>query len=130
MSSPVYELSDAYIERLAVLDPNMATARGLLGHDAELTDYSPEGMSARSELDRKTLAELGSAPVGGDRDRICAGLLSEWLGSRLALDDAGETMRTLRIIASPFQLIRQVFDIMPRETERDWVTIAARMEQV
>ena len=130
VSSPVYELSDTYIERLAALDPSMATSRGLLGHDAELTDYSPEGIASRAELDRATLAELAGQRIDGDRDRVAAGLLSEWLQSRLALDGAGETLRALRIIGSPWQWTRQVFDLMPRESEQDWETIASRLERV
>jgi len=130
VSSPVYDLCDAYIEHLAALDPAMATARGLLGHDAELTDYSPAGIAARTELDRATLLEVATLPVEGDRDRVAAGLLSEWLRSRLALDDAGETLRTLRIIGSPWQSIRNVFDLMPRGSDHDWETIATRLELV
>jgi uncharacterized protein (DUF885 family) len=130
VDSPVYRLCDAYMERAASLDPVTATYRGLLGHDAEMTDYTPDGLAARSELDRRTLTELGTLPVTGDRDRVAAVFLAGWLGSRLALDEAGETLRTLRILGSPFQLVRQVFDLMPRESEEDWITIAARLEAV
>jgi uncharacterized protein (DUF885 family) len=128
--SAVHQLCDAYMERLAALDPVTATSRGLLGHDDELTDYSPEGVGARSELDRKTLGELVSLPVTDGDDRVAAAFLAEWLRSRQALDEAGESLRTLRIISSPFQLVRQVFDLMPREEEEDWVTIATRLEKV
>src|ERR1700722_16701717 len=120
MATPIYELCDAYVERLAELDPVSATARGSLGHDDKMTDYSPEGISARTELDRTTLTELGGLKAENDRDRIAAALLSERLRASLALDDAGETMRALRIIGSPFQGVRNVFDLMPRNSEHDW----------
>ncbi|MGP8161785.1 MAG: DUF885 domain-containing protein [Candidatus Dormibacteria bacterium] len=130
MRSPVYELCDAYVERLAAADPAMATQRGLLGHDAELTDYSPEGAASRTDLDRSTLRELRTLPVEGSHDRVAAALLSGWLESRLALDEAGETQRTLSVLGSPWQSIRQVFDLMPHESAQDWETIAARLERV
>ena len=130
MGSPIHELSDRYIERLMALDPAMATQRGLLGHDAELTDHSPGGMASRSDLDRSTLRELRSLGVENDRDAVTAAVLTEWLESRLALDDSGETQRTLCVLGSPWQSIRQVFDLMPRITEGDWETIATRLERL
>ncbi len=130
MTTPIYELCDAYAERLAVLDPVTATFRGIVGHDTEMTDYSPDGIASRTELDRTTLAQLRELSPENDRDRIAADLLSERLSASLALDDTGETLRTLRVIGSPFQAVRQVFDIMPRSTAQDWLTVAARMELV
>ncbi len=130
MGSPIHELSDRYIERLMALDPAMATQRGLLGHDAELTDYSPDGVVSRRDLDRSTLRELRSLRVENGRDGVTAAVLAEWLESRLALDDSGETQRTLCVLGSPWQSIRQVFDLMPRQSERDWETIATRLERV
>ncbi len=130
MTTPIYELSDAYVERLAQLDPVSATGRGIIGYDDQMTDYSPEGIAARTELDRDTLTRLGGLQPENERDRIAADLLSERLRSSIALDESGETMRTLRIIGSPFQAVRNVFDVMPRNTERDWQTIAARLELV
>ena len=119
MTTPIYELSDAYVERLAELDPVSATGRGIIGYDDQMTDYSPDGIAARTELDRTTLARVAELQPENDRDRIAADLLSERIRSSIALDDSGETMRTLRIIGSPFQAVRNVFDVMPRNSERD-----------
>jgi uncharacterized protein (DUF885 family) len=130
VGSPIQELSDTYLERLLALDPVMATQRGLLGHDAELTDYSPDGAASRTDLDRSTLRQLRSLRVEDGRDGVTAGVLTEWLESRLALDDTGETQRTLCVLGSPWQSIRQVFDLMPHESEGDWETIATRLERV
>ena len=33
-----------------MLDPILATSRGVVGHDAEMTDYSPDGQAARAEI--------------------------------------------------------------------------------
>ena len=53
-----------YVERLAELDPVSATARGIVGYDDKMTDYSPEGIAARTDLDRTTLTELGGLKAG------------------------------------------------------------------
>ena len=60
MASPVFELSDSYIERLAALDPGYATALGIPGSDHLMTDFSPAGHEARETLNRATLAKLAS----------------------------------------------------------------------
>jgi uncharacterized protein (DUF885 family) len=130
VATSIYELCDAYIERAADLDPVMATSRGLIGHDGQMTDYSPEGVDARTGLDRATIRELDGLQPGSDRDRIAGDLLAERLRSSLSLDDAGETLGALRIIGSPFQAIRAVFDVMPRASEADWAIIAARLDAV
>ncbi len=43
MTTPIYELSDAYVERQPQLDPVGATGRGIIGYDDKMTDYSPDG---------------------------------------------------------------------------------------
>ena len=128
--SRVYELADAYVERAAALDPLTATMRGITGHDREMTDLSPEGLAARDTLDGETLAALEAAPVESGRDRIARDLMVERLGLSRELHEADEGLRPLRIIFSPVQLVRQVFDLMPRATEDDWATVAARMALV
>ena len=128
---PVYQLSNSYVERLAELDPVGASMRGLLGFDAEMTDYSPDGIAARAALDRGTLADLerlGTVP--GGREEVAKDFLAGNLRSGLALDDAGETLRAIAVIGSPFQTVRQVFDIMPVDTEQAWSNIAERMGKV
>jgi uncharacterized protein (DUF885 family) len=128
--SSIYELAVRYVDRSAVLDPVTATSRGVMGHDAEMTDYSPDGNAARASLDRDTLAELSRLRPAGDADRIAAEVMRERLQVAIERDEAGERLRDLRVIGSPFQAIREVFDLMARATEQDWEVVAARMERV
>ena len=130
MTSAIYQLCDTYVEEMAALDPVSATSRGILGHDAEMTDYSPEGLAARDELNRRVAAGLARVEPAGWRDQVARDLLAGELSTAKALHDAGEDLRALRVIASPFQEVRQVFDIMPSETEEHWETIAARLAKV
>jgi uncharacterized protein (DUF885 family) len=153
--SRIYEIADRYVDEIAALDPNLATAIGVPGHEREMTDYSPDGPAALAALNRRTVGEVHSAqvegragereaeadarvseqPAAGDgdpytRDRIAAGVILERLGVYLDLFEAGEHFHDLNNIASPLQDIRQVFDQMPRGTDDEWSNIAARLELV
>jgi uncharacterized protein (DUF885 family) len=128
--SAVYELADRYVTELAAVDPVLTTIRGFPGPEDEMTDYSPAGIEARSELARAMLQELRGTATESDADRRAAAMMAERLQSELALDEAGERWRDLNIVESPVQLIRQVFDLMPCSSFSDWETIAARIERV
>ena len=125
--SQVFDIADRYVERVAEMSPFSATYMGVPGHDHEMNDFSPEASEAEAQLDRDTLAELESAPVEDDRDRIARDAMRDSL--RLGLDrhDANEHFRNLSMIHSPIHSVRQIFDLMPRETEEHWANIASRM---
>ena len=128
--SDIYGLADAYVERFAALDPLSATSEGITGHDHEMTDYSPDGVDERAEHDRAALRALAAATAETDADRVAAGALRERLGLALEEHDAGERLRDLRILGSPVQEVRMVFDLMPRDSEEHWQTIAERLALV
>ncbi len=126
----IFDLAHSYVDELAALDPCLATSLGIPGHERQMTDYSPEGAAAIAALNRRTLAGLTSVALEGESDRIARDVMVERLGVRLDLFEAGEQLRELRIIASPLQAIRSVFDQMPKETEEQWSNIAARLRLV
>jgi uncharacterized protein (DUF885 family) len=130
MSSPIAELSERYVERAAALDPVAATFEGLSGHDAELTDYSPDGIAERLAHDQRTLAELDRIPLDGDGERVAAEVMRDHLEIGIDLEEAGEGLRALRVIGSPVSSVRMCFDLMPKATEGDWDSIAARVAVV
>ncbi len=128
--SAVYALSDRYIEELAALDPGMATALGIAGHDHEMTDFSPAGHAARASVTRKTLADLNATDSSADADRLAAGVLRESLELGVIEIDAGEQLRSIRVIAGDIDEARAIFDLMPTATADDWSVIAERMTNV
>ena len=130
MTSPVYRLSDQYIERSAALDPGAATYLGIAGYDDKMTDFSPAGHDARAELDASTLRELNSLDTSDPADRLAAGVLREALEMNVADYAANEHLRSIRIIAGDVDSARSVFDLMPTDTADDWSTIAARLSEV
>jgi len=130
MTSPVDQLSDAFVERYAALDPITATFEGIPGYEDELTDYSPDGVTERLDHARHTLRQLDASDITTEDDRTAARVLRDFLDAELDLGETGEDFRALRVIGSPVSVIRMVFDLMPRETRDDWATITARVAAV
>lgn len=127
--TPIYDLSNRYVEELAELDPIFATSAGIAGHDDAVTDFSPEGYERIAALRRGIRRELERLEPHGERDRIAKDALIDHLDLRLALHDAGEHFRVSGSINSVAGGLRRVFDVMPRATENDWRTIVHRMGQ-
>lgn len=128
--SPVYELSDQYIEQLAATDPGLATALGIAGHDHEMTDFSPAGHAERHGITRSTLDKLNSLDTSSDQDRLAAGVLRNSLDMSTLEYDANEHLRSIRVIAGDVDSARSIFDLMPTATAENWKTIAERMQAV
>ena len=128
--SQIYDIANDYVERYAALNPLSATSIGVPGFDDKMSDFSPQGADANADLNRRTIAALNAASVEGERDRIARDAMLDDLQTSLDTHDAGEHLRSLRVLGSPFQGIRMIFDLMPRETEEDWRNIAARMSLV
>ncbi len=126
----VFDLAHAYVDKLAALDPNLATALGIPGHEREMTDYSPDGQAAVAALNRRTATKLGSTPVESEQDRIARAVMLERLAVYADLFEAGEHFSDLNNIASPLQDVRQVFDQMAKETPEDWADVAVRLRLV
>lgn len=108
MTSPVYSLSNDYINSVAELDPAAATYMGIAGHDHEMTDFSPAGHDARAENDRKTLAKLNALDSSASSDRLAAGVLRESLEISGAEYDANEHLVSIRVLAGDVDAARAI----------------------
>jgi uncharacterized protein (DUF885 family) len=128
--SRIFEIAHKYVDDLAALDPSTATTLGIPGHEREMPDYSPDGAARIAALNKSSLQELQAETPAGDRERVAREFMSERLTVQGELYEAGEQLRALRIIASPLQRARSIFDDMAKETEEDWSNIAARLELV
>ncbi|MCA5892346.1 DUF885 domain-containing protein [Isoptericola sp. NEAU-Y5] len=130
--SAIDAVADAYVQRVAELDPLTATAIGVPGHDHAMTDLSPAGHEARASADRAVLRELDTLERDGRHefdgiDRVTLAAMRERLGLQLELHDSGEPLASLNNIASPVQELRDVFDVMPTGTTEAWENIASRL---
>ena len=128
--SQIFDIADRYVEKVAEMSPFSATYMGVPGHDHEMNDFSPEAAAAEADRDRSTLIELKSAPSRTTRDRIARDAMLDSLSLSLDLHDADEHLRSLSMIHSPIHSVRQIFDLMPRESEEDWANIASRMSLI
>ena len=130
------QIADRYVDAACDLDPILATALGTRPGDDRMPDTTPAGLEAEAELTRTTLAQLDGALAGDPSldddpiERRCARLLRERLGAELAAHDAGEGYRSLNNLFSPLHSMRQVFVLMPAQTEEDWAVIARRMARL
>jgi uncharacterized protein (DUF885 family) len=125
----VTDIADHYVEQLAQLDPLTATSVGITGFDHLMTDLSPEGFAARAALDRATIAELEQAAAGDGEDSARKAML-ERLGIGCELYESGALSSELNVIASRLQGVREVFDLMPVDSEEAQRNLADRMAAV
>lgn len=125
--SRVDELSDSYVAAFAALDPCMASVLGLRGHDAHLTDLSPDGFTARAELDRRTRRDLAALPIATDADRRAARVLGEHLASAVELADAGVPSTDLNSLDGPVTRLRQAIELLDQGPATPWPDVAARL---
>ena len=129
-ATAVDAVAERYLTVSAALDPCAATESGIAGYDDQITDYSPDGVTARAEAARTALRELDDAEPVDDVDVVTVAAMRERLGVRLDMHDARLDLGELNVIASPLQTMRDVFDLMATETEDDWSVFGRRLSQI
>ena len=123
-----FEISDAFTDSWADLHPVSATTLGVIGRDHMCADLSPDQHHEAADLFQATRVELlphieDPNPVESFAARVLVADLDE----RINLHDIKKYRRDLNHLASPFQDVRDVFDVMPRATAEDWENIRARL---
>jgi uncharacterized protein (DUF885 family) len=125
--SPIFAFAERHVDEQAALDPFLATACGIAGHEDVLTDYSPDGYAQRADHTRRALTTLTTLPVTNDDDRLAKDFITERFETTLASHDAGEWRRELPSAFGPAAGLRVIFDMMPRDSDGAWSHIAARL---
>jgi len=69
-STAVDAVAERYLDTFAALDPCAATEMGVIGHDDDVTDYSPDGVTARVDAARSALQDLDATSPVDDVDRV------------------------------------------------------------
>lgn len=123
-------IADDYFDRYLLLNPLAATYLGVEGTYNSFPDLSPDGLAEMSALRRRTLASLEGAEGADSVDRVTIAALRESLSVAEELRSAGREDSLLRNIASPVQEVREIFDLMPKQSADDWSAIATRMSRV
>jgi uncharacterized protein (DUF885 family) len=127
----VSELSDQFVNGYSACDPTLAALMFGVGRSGSaLTDYSPDGAAAVTDVLRQALLDVEAASVDGEAERLGAAWMKDWVGGRLGLFASGERERLVSPLVGPPALTRAVFDLMPQDGEQDWERIADRLEAV
>ncbi len=135
-ASAVDQVADRFVADLVVANPLLGTSLGALEHNGELPDLSPDGRAADDALRRRVLRELDDVETGAQpgqldaTDAVTLAAMRERLGLENERYEAGEMHRDLNVVSSPVQTVREVFDLMPVDTEQDWATVAQRLAAV
>ncbi|NNG36070.1 DUF885 domain-containing protein [Nakamurella aerolata] len=129
-SRSITEISNSLIPKIAEHSPIYATYLGVPGHDDKLDDLSPAGRKAEADMVAEVIAEASAVEPADDAERLAKDVLLERLQVTKDQYDSGWTLADLNVIASPVQNIRQIFDLMPHETDEQRGTLARRMQAV
>jgi uncharacterized protein (DUF885 family) len=125
--SPIFALSDSYVEKSARLSPMASTYLGITDLNDQLDDFSIAGRAVDADLTRATLAELNKLEPIDEIDRVAKSVMHERLTSSLQLHDSFESHINFNVLTSPPADIRQVFEMMPKESAADFENIAKRL---
>ncbi len=126
-------IADDHLDASVALSPLEATYLGVPGADDRIDDLSIEGTRAQVELARRTLQTLDAAAPVDDVDRVTVAALRERLGLEVEIGERvlrGTDPVDLNVIASPVQAVRDIFDLMAKDSTADWQVVTARLRAV
>ena len=128
--TPVDNLIDGHLDEYAALNPIVATALGIPGHEAELPDLSPDWLASVSALRQRTIAGLaGAVPIDAN-DRVTVAAATDEFTVDEQIRATGADESRLNNVSSPVQDVRAVFDLMATSSADDWALIATRLARV
>src|SRR5476651_2419170 len=126
--TPIDAIAEKWVETLADLAPTLATYIGLdRGKLGEWEDFSPAGHQANADAAKAVIAELTPVAPADAVDSVTKDDLLGTLKLELEKHELSFELRDVNVLASPVQTIREVYDIMPTETEGDWANISSRL---
>lgn len=124
-----FSLCDDLLDELLELSPIACTYAGIPGRDHLWDDLSPQGVARRRGVLERYRELFAALPPTGDRwDRLAARVAGAFIDEQIDVLDHQEHLRDLNNIASPFQDIRRVFDIM--DVAEDWEAVATRLRTI
>ena len=128
--SAIFALSDSYVEQSAARSPMACTHLGNGLNQDKLDDFSISAAQMNANLDRETLTKLIELSPIDEIDRIAQSVMRERLESSLLLHDSNESFILWNVLTSPPSDIRSIFELMPKESEKDFDNIAKRLAVV
>ncbi len=130
MATP-FEISARYVDDLVALSPAFASALGPGGHDARWDDLSPDGEAAKAELAGTVITELAPHLDHPDpTQRLAAHVVTEHAGYTVDAFDNLDHLRALAHTASPFQVLREIFEYVDHTDPEAATNAARRLETI
>lgn len=127
---PMFPLTDALLRDIAALRPSSATFWGIDGHDHAWDDFGPQGAAAAISALEDHKRRIDLAPRANARDELAALFACDFIDVELERLREGDHLADLNNIASPFQNIRMVFDVMNTSTREGWQSITERLATI
>ena len=128
--TPIDALAEEWLDTLLDLEPEMHIHLGRPGRESDYTDRSPEGAAKAAQASADMLARIRTATPGDAIDRVTQLDMIRTLELDVETHEAGFWQRDLNVIASAGQDMRDIFDLMPTETEEDWSHITKRLHNL
>lgn len=123
-----FELSEALIDDLVAISPMTATSLGLAGSDHLWDDLSPAGHEIRLQMARRYRSAFEEHLDHAQPDqRHAAVVLVGFLDTLIQDYETGDYLLDLGHIYCSFTVVRDLLDIMPRDTPEAWSNISARL---
>src|SRR3954471_8932735 len=128
--TPVDTIAEEWVDTQLELYPEFHVWLGRPGREGEYADYSPAGAEHAIGKVKETLSRIEAAEPVDEIDRITKMDLARELQLHIEKHEAGFGQRDLNVIASPAQELREVFDLVPTDTEDDWANVAKRLHNL
>src|SRR6478752_524884 len=128
--TPVDTIADEWVDTQLELYPEYHVWLGRPGREGEYADYSPTGAENATAKVKETLSRIEAAEPVDEIDRVTKMDLTRELQLHIEKHDAGFAQRDLNVIASPPQELRDIFDLVPTDTEDDWANVAKRLHNL
>jgi uncharacterized protein (DUF885 family) len=122
-------LSETLVDVIASLRPVTATFAGIPGHDHLWDDLSPEGIAHASSILAAYHRRISQLPAPSDPwEKLTIDVMQDWLEQDAAWFNAKDYLLDLNSLASSFQNLRMVFDVMDMTSASGWENIVTRLE--
>lgn len=128
--TPIDTIADAWVDTQLELYPEFHVWLGRPGREGEYADYSPAGAENAVAKVKEALTAIRAAEPVDEIDRITKLDLTRELELTVEKHEAGFAQRDLNVIASPAQELRDIFDLVPTDTEDDWANVATRLHNL
>lgn len=129
-STPLDQLAEQWLDTTLDLQPELRVWLGRPGREGEYGDYSPDGPTAFATAARETVGRVRREPPIDGVDEVTKSELLRTIELALDHTEAGLWKSDVKVISSPAQGIREIFDLAAKESTEDWEIVDLRLRNV